>query len=211
MYVALLAKTANRTVFFTKRIEKSYQRYDVFANILLYCIMIQNLQLMNNQKSTCSLKDADAAFFPLMDLSISNHLHKVPEAALGQRVIGVAKLPIVVSQRIFCKGYEGITYWGSNELEFSFMDPGEVISHEKVFDYWESLICRIQKRHNPIIWSFVPKEAYEIIFSKCSCGQGMFYYHEKTQEKLGEQNFLLTLSERLKTYRLSIREILPAN
>lgn len=175
------------------------------------------LTLMNNNQrkvssfSKCEFRDATIAFFPFLSDSIVSSMFINEKSYTDEKILGLASLPIIVPNRIVIKGREGKTFCMKNRpLEFAFIDPSNLMSDTQKYHYWEDFNLRMKEAAFPTTWIFAPQETFEFFIRKCPMDKEMIYYHDPLLQKR-EHYFLLTFSDRLKSYRVSIDSILPVN
>ncbi len=130
-------------------------------------------------ESTCSLLQADIAFFPMEDKASIDYQRFLSKNINPQRIIGVATLPPFFSNRLGFFNEKGQTFFCKNiPLAFSFIENSD-LEKITVSEYWSQVMLLSQKGNRPRIWILSPTELCRYLMSSYIKDVDGFYLHEK--------------------------------
>lgn len=168
-----------------------------------------NMKKEQNLLGTCDLTQADIAFFPMVNSSISEQLF----CALDKKSLqGVVSLPPIAANRLGIWLRSDKTFILKNvPLEFRLFDHNFRLSSEEVDEFYNSLMFYVQKNAFPVIWIIAPRYMCEHIYKTCLKGNaGNFYYHDSLEKK-EDKYFTVSKAKYLEVHPLPHAKIFPVN
>jgi hypothetical protein len=130
------------------------------------------------------LKDADIAFFPMIQNCIYAELKVETESIIDKEIIGVANLTPVVLHGIKCSNTESVFY-GANQIsvKISFYEYSKGHSRSEIYKFWKKTTDTFVEGSFTKLWVIAPQVVCDILFRDCAIAGGFFYYHFGFQEK----------------------------